>query len=107
MNMGCNNNHICKIFYLFNIRNSYPIISKHFFENKMAFGIIGILLALQAFLVYAPFMQGIFHTATINFYYGWVVPAICGFVVLVVTEIIKLIRIQYRKRAGQATKIRG
>ncbi|MFT8914287.1 HAD-IC family P-type ATPase, partial [Lentilactobacillus hilgardii] len=96
-----------KIFYLFNIRNSYPIISKHFFENKMAFGIIGILLALQAFLVYAPFMQGIFHTATINFYYGWVVPAICGFVVLVVTEIIKLIRIQYRKRAGQATKIRG
>ncbi|MCP9332538.1 HAD-IC family P-type ATPase [Lentilactobacillus hilgardii] len=95
-----------KIFYLFNIRNSYPIISKHFFENKMAFGIIGILLALQAFLVYAPFMQGIFHTATINFYYGWVVPAICGFVVLVVTEIIKLIRIQYRKRAGQATKIR-
>lgn len=96
-----------KIFYLFNIRNSYPIIYKHFFENKMAFGIIGILLALQAFLVYAPFMQGIFHTATINFYYGWVVPAICGFVVLVVTEIIKLIRIQYRKRAGQATKIRG
>lgn len=95
-----------KIFYLFNIRNSYPIISKHFFENKMAFGIIAILLALQAFLVYVPFMQEIFHTATISFYYGWVVPAICGFVVLVVTEIIKLLRIQYRKRAGRVTKIR-
>ncbi|GAF35609.1 HAD-IC family P-type ATPase [Lentilactobacillus farraginis] len=95
-----------KIFYLFNIRNSYPIISKHFFENKMAFGIIVILLALQAFLVYVPFMQEIFHTATISFYYGWVVPAICGFVVLIVTEIIKLLRIQYRKRAGQVTKIR-
>ncbi|RRG02312.1 MAG: HAD family hydrolase [Lactobacillus sp.] len=95
-----------KIFYLFNIRNSYPIISKHFFENKMAFGIIGILIALQAFLIYVPFMQEIFHTANVNFYYGWWIPIICGFVVLVVTEIIKLLRIQYRKKKGQATKIR-
>lgn len=95
-----------KIFYLFNIRNSYPIISKHFFENKMAFAIIAILLALQAILIYVPFMQEIFHTASIDLYYGWLVPTICGFVVLVVTEIIKLLRIQYRKRTGQVTKIR-
>ena len=95
-----------KIFYLFNIRNSYPIISKHFFENKMAFIIIGILLALQAAMFYIPFMQDVFHTGSIDFFYGWVVPTIAGFIVLVVTEIIKLGRIEYRKRKGQATKIK-
>ncbi|MEE8824964.1 putative cation-transporting ATPase F [Lentilactobacillus sunkii] len=95
-----------KIFYLFNIRNSYPIISKHFFENKMAFIIIGILLALQAAMFYIPFMQDVFHTGSINFFYGWVVPTIAGFIVLVITEIIKLGRIEYRKRKGQATTIK-
>lgn len=95
-----------KIFYLFNIRNSYPIISKHFFENKMAFIIIAILLVLQAGMIYIPFMQGVFHTGNVNFFYGWVVPTIAGFIVLVVTEIIKLGRIEYRKRKGQATKIK-
>lgn len=95
-----------KIFYLFNIRNSYPIISKHFFENKMAFIIIGILLALQAAMFYIPFMQDVFHTGSIDFFYGWVVPTIAGFIVLVVTEIIKLGRIEYRNRKGQATKIK-
>lgn len=95
-----------KIFYLFNIRNSYPIISKHFFENKMAFIIIGILLALQAAMFYIPFMQDVFHTGSIDFFYGWVVPTLAGFIVLVVTEIIKLGRIEYRKRKGQATKIK-
>lgn len=96
-----------KIFYLFNIRNSYPIISKHFFENKMAFIIIGILLALQAAMIYIPFMQGVFHTGNVSFFYGWVVPTIAGFIVLVVTEIIKLLRIQYRKQKGQATKLKS
>ncbi|MBV0930395.1 HAD-IC family P-type ATPase [Lentilactobacillus sp. IMAU92037] len=96
-----------KIFYLFNIRNSYPIISKHFFENKMAFIIIGILLALQAAMIYIPFMQDVFHTGSIDFYYGWIVPTIAGFIVLVVTEIIKLLRIQYRKRKGQANKLKN
>ncbi len=87
-----------KIFYLFNIRNSYPVISKHFFENKMSFVIIGILLLLQVAFTYVPFMQDIFHTRSINFFYGWVVPAIAGFIVLIVTEIVKLIRIWYRKK---------
>lgn len=95
-----------KIFYLFNIRNSYPIISKHFFENKMAFIIIGILLVLQAAMFYIPFMQDVFHTGSINFFYGWVVPTIAGFIVLVVTEIIKLGRIEYRRKKGKATTIK-
>lgn len=86
-----------KIFYLFNIRNSYPTFSKHFFENKAAFVIIAILIALQAFLIYVPFMQEIFHTANINFYYGWWIPTLCGLIVLAVTEVVKLTRIYLAK----------
>ncbi|ANK60803.1 HAD-IC family P-type ATPase [Loigolactobacillus backii] len=84
-----------KIFYLFNLRNAHPVISKHFFENKMAFIIVGILLLLQVGIIYLPFMQSIFHTAPINFFYGWVIPAIAGFIVLVITEIGKLWRIKH------------
>ena len=96
-----------KIFYLFNIRNSYPIVSKHFFENKAAFVIIGILVVMQLFLIYVPFMQDIFHTANINFYYGWLVPIIAGFIVMVVTEIVKLARIAYSRKSSKATGMKN
>ncbi|UDM32282.1 HAD-IC family P-type ATPase [Lentilactobacillus laojiaonis] len=94
-----------KIFYLFNIRNSYPIISKHFFENKAAFVIIGILIGLQAILIYVPFMQKIFSTANINLFYGWIIPILAGLVVLVVTEIVKLIRIRMRNKVANKSKM--
>ncbi len=82
-----------KIFYLFNLRNNYPVISKYFFQNKMAFYIVGILILLQMGIIYLPFMQDIFHTTNINFAYGWGIPIIAGIIVLIVTEIGKYIRI--------------
>ncbi|MCY9806463.1 HAD-IC family P-type ATPase [Lentilactobacillus senioris] len=94
-----------KIFYLFNIRNSYPIFSKHFFENKAAFVIIAILIALQAFLIYVPFMQEIFHTSNVNFYYGWWVPTVCGLIVLAVTEVVKLTRLHIAKLRVKKNKL--
>ncbi|BAP85402.1 cation-transporting ATPase [Paucilactobacillus hokkaidonensis JCM 18461] len=90
-----------KIFYLFNIRNSYPVISKYFFQNKMAFYIIGVLILLQMGIIYLPFMHGIFHTTSVNFFFGWLIPIIAGVIVLVITEIIKLARIAYRKESGK------
>ncbi len=43
-----------KIFYLFNLRNNHPVFSKYFFQNKMAFYIIALLLVLQAGIIYLP-----------------------------------------------------
>lgn len=63
-----------KIFYLFNLRNDHPVISKYFFQNKMAFIIVAILIVLQLGIIYLPFMQSIFETTNINFYYGWFIP---------------------------------
>lgn len=86
-----------KIFYLFNLRNNHPVISKYFFQNKMAFYIIAALIILQMGIIYLPFMQDIFHTTSANFTYGWLVPIIAGIVVLIVTEIVKLGRLQWDK----------
>ena len=84
-----------KIFYLFNLRNDHPVISKYFFQNKMAFYIIGILIALQLGIIYLPFMQSVFNTTNVNFWYGWGIPILCGIVVLIVTEIGKFIRFRF------------
>jgi len=86
-----------KIFYLFNLRNNHPVISKYFFQNKMAFYIIGLLIILQLAIIYLPFMQGVFHTTAINFHYGWGIPIVMGFIVLIVTEIVKLFRLHWNR----------
>ncbi|WP_461240904.1 HAD-IC family P-type ATPase [Paucilactobacillus sp. N302-9] len=93
-----------KIFYLFNIRNSYPVFSKYFFQNKMAFYIIGVLIALQMGIIYLPFMHDIFHTISVNFFYGWFIPIVAGIIVLVITEVVKLIRIAYRQQGKKKSK---
>ncbi|HIW71235.1 MAG TPA: HAD-IC family P-type ATPase, partial [Candidatus Levilactobacillus faecigallinarum] len=81
-----------KVFYLFNLQNDHPVLSKYFFRNKMSFVIVAILLVLQAGIIYLPFMQGVFHTTSANFLYGWGIPILAGFVVLVITEIAKALR---------------
>ncbi|RRK10905.1 cation-transporting P-type ATPase [Lactiplantibacillus garii] len=86
-----------KIFYLFNLRNDHPVISKYFFQNKMAFYIIAILIVLQLGIIYLPFMQSVFHTTSINFWYGWGIPIICGIIVLIVTEIGKFLRFRFSR----------
>jgi Cation transport ATPase len=65
----------------------------------MAFYIIGILILLQMGIIYLPFMQDIFHTTSINLYYGWIIPILAGVVVLIVTEIGKYIRYHLLRRS--------
>lgn len=85
-----------KVFYLFNLQNDHPVFSKYFFRNKMSFVIVAILLLLQAVIIYWGPMQGVFHTTSANFTYGWGVPIVAGIVVLIVTEIAKGLRHRWR-----------
>ncbi|GEO46163.1 HAD-IC family P-type ATPase [Companilactobacillus kimchii] len=87
-----------KIFYLFNLRNDHPVVSKYFFQNKMAFIIVAILIVLQLGIIYLPFMQSIFETTNINFYYGWFIPIMAGVIVLAITELGKFIRFRVLKK---------
>lgn len=80
-----------KIFYLFNIRTSQPVLSKSFFSNKKAFLIIFVMILLQIMLTYVPFMQDIFHTASLPFE-GWIIAVLSGVVILVITELDKWIQ---------------
>ncbi|MFR6020884.1 MAG: HAD-IC family P-type ATPase, partial [Lactobacillaceae bacterium] len=77
-----------KIFYLFNIRTNTLALSKNLFSNPMAFVIIGIMLALQCFLTYVPFMQDIFQTAPMS-WREWGLAILAGSIILIVTEIDK------------------
>ena len=88
-----------KIFYLFNIRTNTLALSKNLFSNPMAFAIIGIMLALQCFLTYVPFMQEIFQTASMS-WREWGIAVLAGSVILIVTEIDKIIRLRWQRLHG-------
>lgn len=81
-----------KIFYLFNIRTNQLVISKSFFSNPKAFLIILIMIILQGILTYVPFMQSIFYTDSIPML-AWGISIISGLIILVTTEIDKIIRL--------------
>lgn len=83
---------LSKIFYLFNIRTSQLVISKSFFSNPKAFLIILIMIILQLILTYVPFMQSVFYTEDMSLL-AWGISIASGVVILVITEIDKLIRL--------------
>ncbi|MBS7576070.1 MULTISPECIES: HAD-IC family P-type ATPase [unclassified Enterococcus] len=85
-----------KIFYLFNIRTTQPAFSKAFSSNPKAFIIIGIMIVLQLLLTYVPLLQTAFHTSDISAL-GWLISIAAGVLILIITEIDKLIRINYKK----------
>lgn len=95
-----------KVFYLFNLQNDHPVLSRYFFRNKMSFVIVAILMALQAMIIYWPAMQGVFHTAAVNFTVGWGIPIIAGLIVLMVMEIGKAIRHRIQSLARQRERRR-
>ncbi|WP_079710393.1 cation-transporting P-type ATPase [Paraliobacillus ryukyuensis] len=80
-----------KMFYLFNVRTAHFALNKTFFTNKIAFLVCGILLVLQLFITYAPFMHTVFGTGSINLSF-WIPPILLGLLVFIVVEIEKLIR---------------
>lgn len=89
-----------KVFYLFNIRTSALAFSKQFFSNPMAFVIIGIMLILQLILTYVPFMHTVMGTANMS-WLEWGISVAAGFIILIVTELDKFIRMRIRKREGR------
>ncbi|GEO63697.1 HAD-IC family P-type ATPase [Companilactobacillus nantensis] len=87
---------IGKIFYLFNIRTPKLALSKELFSNPKAFVFVGLMILLQLILTYVPFMQGIFYTGSIGLT-EWGLAIAAGAIVLVITEIDKLIRLQMNR----------
>ncbi|MBZ6002843.1 HAD-IC family P-type ATPase [Leuconostoc gelidum subsp. aenigmaticum] len=81
-----------KIFYLFNIRTEAPVLSRSLWSNPMAFVAVGLMIVLQIFFTYMPFMQNIFSTAALS-WLNWLIVILTGAIVLVITEIHKYFRL--------------
>lgn len=84
---------IGKIFYLFNIRTPKLALSKELFSNSKVFLFVGLMMILQLILTYVPFMQSIFSTGSIGLV-EWGLAVAAGAIVLIVTEIDKMIRLR-------------
>ncbi len=78
-----------QLFYLFNCRRMKgPAIGTGFFRNKYVFYAAIILIFLQLFFVYTPFMNRFFETEDLALQY-WGYPVAVGFLVFVIVEIEK------------------
>lgn len=82
---------IMQMFHLFNTRNEIGFaFDRNFFKNKVAFIVSGVLIALQAFILYVPFMNTAFGTVPLGFEY-WLIPVGFGILVFTLVEIEKTI----------------
>ncbi|PSL43544.1 P-type E1-E2 ATPase [Salsuginibacillus halophilus] len=92
---------IMQMFHLFNCRNETGFaFNRNFFKNKVAFLVSGVLIALQAFILYVPFMNTAFETKPIGIIY-WLIPLVMGAAAFIIIEIEKTVtrKIMARKQA--------
>lgn len=82
---------MAQLFHLYNCRTELaPAFNRHFFDNKIAFLVSALLIALQLFITYVPFMHTLFGTASLT-WEDWIYPVAFGAVVFIIVEIEKAI----------------
>ncbi|WP_215141274.1 cation-transporting P-type ATPase [Exiguobacterium qingdaonense] len=82
---------MAQLFHLYNCRTELlPAFNRHFFDNKIAFLVSGLLIALQLFITYVPFMHTLFGTAPLT-WEDWIYPVAFGAIVFIIVEIEKAI----------------
>lgn len=80
---------LAQAFYLLNCRKIHePGIGKGFFENKKIFIVIGILVLMQAVLVYLPLFNTLFGTVPMRLE-SWLYPVFASLLVFILVEIEK------------------
>ncbi|POZ19570.1 carbonate dehydratase [Lelliottia aquatilis] len=86
-------------FYMLNCRVSDGFsLSKGLLANRGIWIVSGVLLVLQLLIIYAPFMQMLFGTASLPFRY-WVITFIIGFVMFLIVEVEKPLTRKWRVEA--------
>lgn len=82
---------LAQLFHLFNVRDEKHFsLNRHFFENKAAFIVSGLLILFQLLVTYVPFLSnalGLYPLVASD----WIVPVLIGAGVFVVVEIEKMI----------------
>lgn len=86
-----------QIFYMINCRSLNDSVLKiGFFSNKTVFVGIGLVLVLQAFFIYMPFMQKVFHTSPLDMH-GLLVSTLVGFAIFPIIGVEKWLRAKFEK----------
>jgi potassium/sodium efflux P-type ATPase len=86
-----------QLFYLFNCRKiKLPSLGKGFFDNKYAFIAAAVLILLQVFFAYTPFMNDFFGTAPIAASL-WLYPLTAGIAVFFIVELEKYLTEIFKK----------
>lgn len=87
-----------QMFHLFNVRNERHFsLNKHFFENKAAFFVSGLLIIFQLLVTYVPFLYQSLGLYPVEGFY-WIFPVLIGLTVFVIVEIEKFITHSIFKR---------
>jgi cation-transporting ATPase F len=82
---------VMELFYLFNCRHlMFPLFKGDFLSNPWVFWGAGLTLLLQVTYTYAPLMQRLFHSASMD-WFAWLLVCAASAVVLVLVELEKWI----------------
>lgn len=82
---------MAQLFHLYNCRTELaPAFNRHFFENKLVFLVSGLLIGLQLFITYVPFMHTLFGTAPLA-WNDWTYPILFGILVFGIVEVEKAV----------------
>lgn len=82
---------ISKLFYFFSIRTDHYALGQVKVITGKAWGVIGIMLALQLILTYVPFMQEAFHVTGIDLT-EWLAVVVFSALIMLVAEFDKWVR---------------
>ncbi|MCI1287535.1 MAG: HAD-IC family P-type ATPase [[Lactobacillus] timonensis] len=82
---------ISKLFYFFSIRTDHYALGQVKTITGKAWGVIGIMMALQLILTYVPFMQKAFHVTGIDLT-EWLIVVGCSALIMFVAEFDKWVR---------------
>ncbi|PRZ16682.1 HAD-IC family P-type ATPase [Nesterenkonia sandarakina] len=83
---------VCQVFYLFSVKSleGFSLRPSVLFKNKVAWMMVGALTLLQVGFIYLPWLHTVFDTAVLDPFYLLITLG-SGVLVLVVTELLKLV----------------
>lgn len=83
---------VCQVFYLFSVKSleGFSLRPSVLFKNKVAWLMVAVLTVLQVAFLYAPVLHAVFETTVLAPFY-LLITLSSGLVVLVLTELLKLV----------------
>jgi magnesium-transporting ATPase (P-type) len=95
---------VMEVFYLFSVRylRTPSFKLERIFNSRATLIAIAVVVVLQLFFTYVPFMERFFDTRPVDFVHGLEI-IVLGITLFIVLELEKLVLRRWRKHSGSAT----